>query len=132
METTPYTVHHGRNVRRLREILNVKQETVAAELNISQQAMSKIEQKEKIEDETLEKISKVLGVPANAIKGFNDEAVIHVIANTFNDSSSSIGYSYTFNSIEKITELYERLLKLEQEKYALLEKNAGIKTGNQN
>ena len=132
METTPYTVQHGRNVRRLREILNVKQETVAAELNISQQAMSKIEQKEKIEDETLEKISKVLGVPANAIKGFNDEAVIHVIANTFNDSSSSIGYSYTFNSIEKITELYERLLKLEQEKYALLEKNAGIKTGNQN
>ncbi|GHT34083.1 transcriptional regulator [Bacteroidia bacterium] len=123
METTiPYNVHHGRNIRRLREILNIKQDTIAAELNISQQAMSKLEQKEMIDDEVLERISNVLGISANAIKKFNDEAAINVIANTFNDSSSLIGYNQTFNPIEKVTELYERLLKLEQEKTAWLEK----------
>jgi len=37
-------------------------DAIAAELKISQQAMSKLEKKEKIENETLEKISKVLGV----------------------------------------------------------------------
>ena len=122
METITYNVHHGRNIRRLREILNVKQDTIAAELKISQQAMSKLEQKEMIDDDILQRVSKVLGIPVNVVKNFNDESAVNIIANTFNDSSSSVGYSYTFNPIEKITELYERLLKSEQEKNACLEK----------
>ncbi|SDF42286.1 Helix-turn-helix [Cellulophaga baltica] len=40
----------------------MKQATLAEELGISQQAVSKIEQSEKIEEEKLEKIAKVLGV----------------------------------------------------------------------
>jgi len=34
------TITYGKNIRRLREILGVKQETIALGLNISQQAMS--------------------------------------------------------------------------------------------
>ena len=45
-----------------------------------------------------------------------------ISSNTFNDSPSSASYNYTFNPVEKITELYERLLKTEQEKNAWLEK----------
>ena len=37
METIlPETIHHGKNVKRLREILGIKQEVIALELNISQ------------------------------------------------------------------------------------------------
>jgi len=47
METiSSETRHHGKNVKRLREILGIKQETIALGLNISQQAMSKLEQKD--------------------------------------------------------------------------------------
>jgi transcriptional regulator with XRE-family HTH domain len=122
METIPNNVHHGRNIRRLREILNIKQDTVAVELNISQQAMSKLEQKDMIDDEVLEKVSKVLGIPVNVVKNFNEESAVNIIANTFNDSSSSVVYKPTFNPIEKIAKLYERLLQSEQERTAWLEK----------
>jgi len=122
METTSLeAIHHGKNVKRLREILGIKQEAIALELNISQQAMSKLEQKEQIDDEILNKISKILQVPTNAIKNFNDEMAINVVANTFNDSSF-VGYKPIFNPIDKVIDLYERLLKAEQEKNALLEK----------
>lgn len=129
--TSEYKIHHGRNIKRLREMLGIKQETIAAELNITQQTMSKLEQKEQIEDETLEKVARVLKVPVDSIKKFTDEAAINVIANTFNDTfhenSSFIGYKPTFNPIDKVIELYERMLKLEQEKVALLEKILGEK-----
>ena len=127
METTPHIVHHGHNVRRLREILNVKQEAIAAELNVSQQAMSKLEQKEKIENETLEKISKVLGIPSGVIKNFNEESAVNIIANTFNDSSSSFVYKPSTNPIEKITELYERIIREKDAQIASLEKKLNEK-----
>ena len=119
--TSCNNIHHGRNIKRLREMLGVKQEAIAVELNITQQAMSKLERKEQIEDEILEKIAKVLKVPVESIKSFSDESAINIIASTFNDSSF-VGYKPTFNPIEKVIELYERMLKSEQEKVALLEK----------
>ncbi|MDR0864574.1 MAG: helix-turn-helix transcriptional regulator [Candidatus Symbiothrix sp.] len=119
----PTTIHHGQNIKRLREMLGVKQETIATGLDMTQQAMSKLEQKEQIDDEILEKISKILNIPADAIKNFNDESAINVIANTINAANvASFCHQPIFNPIEKIIELYERLLKTEQEKNALLEK----------
>jgi transcriptional regulator with XRE-family HTH domain len=44
-------------------MLGVKQEYLATELNMTQQTISKLEQKEEIEDEMLEKVAKVLNVP---------------------------------------------------------------------
>lgn len=82
------TIHHGQNVKRLREMLGIKQEVIATGLDITQQAMSKLEQKEQIDDEMLKKIAKILNVPVDSIKNFNDKAAFNVIANTFNESSS--------------------------------------------
>jgi len=104
----------------------MKQEALAAELGISQQAVSKIEQSADVEDLSLEKIAVALGVSVDAIKNFNEEAVFNYF-NTFNDSSSGFNYHCTFNPIEKIVELYnekvellERLLASEKEKNELL------------
>ena len=51
------TVHEGRNVKRIREILGIKQDTLANELGLSQQAISALEQKERIDDKVLEDVS---------------------------------------------------------------------------
>ena len=39
-------VHHGRNVKRLREILGIKQEVLADGLSLSQQTISRFEAQE--------------------------------------------------------------------------------------
>jgi transcriptional regulator with XRE-family HTH domain len=143
------TVHHGHNIKRLREILGVKQDVLAAEFNITQQAVSDLEKKAQIGDEMLERIAKVLKIPIDTIKNFDDKVLekiakllkipidgtrnldervaVSIIANTFNDvfhdnSSFIIGYQPTTNQIDKLADMMERLLKAEQEKNVLLEK----------
>jgi hypothetical protein len=59
---------------------------------------------------------------SGAIKSFNDEAAINIIAGTFNEVSFWNCYQPAINPINKIIDLYERMLKMEQEKNALLEK----------
>jgi transcriptional regulator with XRE-family HTH domain len=121
----PEKVHQGRAVKRIREILQVKQETLATELGISQQSVSLLETKETIDPETLEQIAKTLKVPVEAIKNFSEEAAVNIIANTFQDESVAYAYNYkcTFNPLDKYIEaveknekLYEALLKAEREK----------------
>lgn len=118
------TKHIGRKIGRIRELRGMKQETLAIELGISQQAISKIEQSETVENEILDRVAKALGVPADAIKNFNEEAVINIISSTFNDEASAYSNNYkcTFNPLEKVVELYERLLQSEKEKVELLKK----------
>jgi DNA-binding XRE family transcriptional regulator len=52
----------GRKISKIRELRGMKQEALAAELGISQQAVSKIEQSAEVEEEALQKIAKVLAV----------------------------------------------------------------------
>jgi transcriptional regulator with XRE-family HTH domain len=115
------TIHEGRNVKRIREILGIKQEALALELGISQQAISSLEQKEALDKDMLEKVAKALKISPEAIKSFNEENTINIFSNTYNDNSSILG-TYHFNPLEKMVELYEALLKSEREKIALLER----------
>lgn len=122
-------IHEGRNVKRIREILGVKQDTLAAELGLSQQAVSALEQKEALDKDMIEKIASILKVPTEAIKNFSEEAVVNNISCNFHESPNSASVIYNFNPIEKLIEsmeenkkLYERLLQAEREKVALLEK----------
>jgi len=120
------TIHQGRNVRRFREMLGIKQEGLAYELgqDWNQKKISQLEQKEVIDDPLLEQIAKLLKVPTEAIKNFDEEQAVHIISNTFNDSSilNGINYYPTFNPIDKIMDLYEALVKSEKEKVELLER----------
>lgn len=120
--------HLGYNVKRLREILGVKQEDLAERLHLTQQSVSKLENKEDLDNETLEKIANAMNIPAEAIKNFTDEGTVNFISNTFSDNSSAAYNNFTINPIEKIVqlydekmELYERMLQSEKEKVALLE-----------
>ena len=127
---TEKTVHEGRNVKRIREMFGIKQDALAFDLGISQQAISLLEQREVLDKDMLEKIAKILKVPAEAFRHFSDEAAINFMASTFNDNSSAtVNNNPVFNPLEKyleaieeIKKLYERLLLVEREKIALLEK----------
>tara|TARA_R110000751_G_scaffold307124_1_gene427425 strand:+ start:7330 stop:7740 length:411 start_codon:yes stop_codon:yes gene_type:complete len=131
MSTATKPNHIGRKIGRIRELRGMKQEALAMELGISQQSVSLIEQSEALEEEKLEQVAKALGVTAEAIKNFSDEAVFNIIGNTVtnHDNSSLFAYQPTFNPIdkiieqsEKIEELYKKLLAAEKEKISYLEK----------
>lgn len=123
------TIHHGRNVKRIREMLGIKQDVLATSLGLSQQAISQLERKEMLDANVLEKVSKVLGVSEEAIKNFTEEAAVTIIHSTLHDNSGSVNYFPTFNPVDKWLEvidenkrLYERLIQAEREKNELLQK----------
>lgn len=130
------TIHHGRNVKRFREMLGIKQDALAMELGDgwNQQKISLLEQKEKIDDGLMQEVANILKVPAEAIKNFDEDVAINVIGNTVttvNDHATGQLFQFnpTINPLEKWMEaleenkkLYERLLEAEREKIALLEK----------
>lgn len=132
----PKTIHQGRNVKRFREMLGIKQEALALDLgdDWTQKKVSLLEQKDMIDPGVLEQVAKILQVPAEAIRNFDEEAAVNYI-NTFQDNSINHGAfmgnygTYNFNPIDKWVEaleenkkLYERLVKEKDEKIALLEK----------
>lgn len=116
----------GRKVQRVRMFLGIKQETLAAGLGISVSEVSKIEKQDKIEEELLIRIAEVLGVSPEVIRDFDVEKAIYNI-NSYKDATISEGATATvyaalqqINPIEKVVELYERLLQSEREKIELL------------
>lgn len=133
---TDKTIHEGRNVKRFREMLGMKQEVLASALgdDWNQKKISLLEAKESIEAPILEDVAKALKVPVDAIKNFTEEAAYNIIGNTItnNDNVASISLinnNPIFNPVDKWMEaleenkkLYERLLQTEREKVALLEK----------
>ena len=126
-------IHQGRNVKRFREMLNIKQEALAYDLgeDWNQKKISMLEQKDVIEDKLLKQISAVLKIPVEAFQNFDEEQAINIISNTFHDTQGLINYSPTFNNnpIDKLIQLheekialYERMLKEKDEMMARLEK----------
>ncbi len=127
------TIHQGRNIKRFREMLGIKQEGLATELgeDWNKQKISLLEQKESIEPELLGKVAKGLKVPVEAIKNFDESAAINFIASTFHDNGSIINTNCTLNinpvekwieTLEENRRLYAALLKEKDEKIEMLEK----------
>ncbi|WP_337085496.1 helix-turn-helix transcriptional regulator [Elizabethkingia anophelis] len=128
-------IHQGRNIKRFREMLGIKQEALAFELgeDWNQKKISLLEQKESVEKDILEQVAKILKVPTEAIENFDEDSVINIISNTFNEGSianaTAENIQCTFNPIDKIVvlydekiALYERMLKEKDEMMARLEK----------
>lgn len=71
--------------------------------------------------------AKALGVSAEAIENFSEEAGINIINNNFSDfkdNASAINYdcALNFNPLDKVVELYERLVVAEKERADALER----------
>ena len=146
METEELTigrVHHGRNIRRTRIEKNMNQEGLSELVHLSQPAVSKYEKMKVIDDEMLQRFARALNVPFDYLKTLEEDAQTVVFENNtvYNSEQSAGGANISmgivksdtedsindsrvnnFNPIDKITELYERLLKEKDEKYAALER----------
>ncbi|MRX38056.1 helix-turn-helix domain-containing protein [Flavobacterium sp. LC2016-23] len=124
MSTATRPNHIGRKISRIRELRDMKQEALAQALGTNQQAVSIIENSETIDEDKLIEVAKALGVTAEAIKNFSEEAVLNIIGNTYHDSNVVNGnaYSCNFNPLDKVVELYERLVQAEKEKLEYVEK----------
>ncbi|HIC8757678.1 helix-turn-helix domain-containing protein [Elizabethkingia anophelis] len=125
-------IHQGRNVKRFREMLGIKQDALAYELgeDWNQKKISLLEQKETIEPDILSRVAKILKVPTEAIENFDEDSAINIIANTFHDSAvantftdgAQANFNCTFNPLDKMVELYERMLQQQKEMIDKLEK----------
>ena len=126
------TKHIGRNISRLRELRDMKQEALAFAIGVSQQTISNIENSEIVDEDKLQLIAKELGVTVEAIKNFSEESMINYF-NNFYDNSQGSNFGplnqCTFNPLDKLIEvydekekLYERLLQAEKDKVEYLER----------
>ncbi len=100
-------------------MLGIKQEALAQELgeDWTQKKVSLMEQKAVLEPEVLYKVSKALNIPDMAIKNFDEEKAITIIANTVNNNDHATGnslfnYQPIFNPIDKIVQLHEEKIQL--------------------
>lgn len=138
-EMPKLNVHHGHNIYRTRKSLDMKQEVLAQTLRLSQPMVSRYENARVIDDAMLVRFADALNVPVKFLKNMEDDAQTVVFENITNNESAgslaNIGYNNNTdntdnidnrvinnNPIDKITELYERLLKEKDEKYAALER----------
>ena len=117
METEKYTntIHLGRKIERVRRLRGMTQAELGDLLGITKQAVSKIEQTEKFDDERLGEIASALGVTVDGLKNFN-EGVKSAVSNT--------GNNQTFNSlpVEQVIEIFENLLDKQKEQFETLKK----------
>src|SRR5687767_12578578 len=108
--TTP-APHEGRNLKRIREIMGIKQEALAMTLghDWNQQKISLLEQKEQLDPKILEEVAAALHVKPEAIRNFDEEKAVYYIQNNYegayegasNFHASAAFNNCTFNPIDK-------------------------------
>lgn len=127
---TPSKSHIGRKISRIRELRGMKQEALAQALGVSQQTISNLENSEDIDDVRLKDVAQALGVTAEAIKNFSEEAIFNffntITDNEFTNTQVAFGTGAVcnFNPLDKVVELYERLVQAEKDKVSYLERCA--------
>lgn len=136
-------VNQGENVRKIRQILGMKQDFLAQELGVTQQVVSRWEQKRELDDATLTRIASALHVSPKIIEEMEENSTsICIENNTFEFESGStnngsigsqndngtLNDNKTIHPVDKLIELckehvslYERMLTAEKEKIAVLE-----------
>lgn len=143
-------IHQGKNVKRFREMLGIRQEGLADQLGPewNQKRISLIEAREVVEPNLLKAIAEVLKIPVQVLENFDEQAAINYF-NTFTHSiyAHEVGtvnntHAPNLDPVNALVEvmkelktiygenrelhaknevLYESLLHLEREKIAVLQ-----------
>ncbi|MEA5128827.1 helix-turn-helix transcriptional regulator [Proteiniphilum sp.] len=129
-DTYTNTLHIGRKIERIRRLRGMTQTDLGDLLGVTKQAVSKMEQTEKIDDDKLKQVSEALGVTEEGLKKFTEETVLYYTNNFYENShvnASNIGpisnvENLNHFSMEQAVKLFEELLKIEREKFESLKK----------
>lgn len=111
-------IHEGKNLKRIREIMGLKQEVLGKKCpgNYSQQRISEFENQWTIDEPTLQELAEGLGVTVEFIRAFNEEKAIYNIQHNhdFHDNSvANHNYQPTFNNgSDKLENLLLNLTKV--------------------
>lgn len=73
-----HTIHHGNNLRCIRQLLGMKQEAFARAMGTTQQHISKLEKRETISKKKLDAAASVLGVPVETIVQFDENSLFRL------------------------------------------------------
>lgn len=127
MKTEDYTnaVHIGRKIERVRRLRGMTQTDLGNLLGITKQAVSKMEQLEKLDDGKLKQVADALGVTEEGLKKFTEENVLYYTNNFYENSNATATNIGTISNLENINhfsmdqavKLFEELLKIEREKF---------------
>ncbi|AOM77501.1 helix-turn-helix domain-containing protein [Pedobacter steynii] len=98
--------HLGKNVSRIRTAREMKQETLAKALGVSQQAVSRMEQRAVIGDDSLKKIAEILEVSLATIKACDENFILSHIMSDQN---------HNYN-LQRILRLIKKILGANYEK----------------
>ena len=109
-------IHEGKNFKRIREILGLKQEAVGKKCpsNFSQQRISEFENMWTIPEPSLQELADALGVTVEFIRSFSEEKAIYYIQHNQNSSKqNSLNHfpTITYESESKIGKLLEKLIE---------------------
>lgn len=123
--------HQGKNAKLFRETKGIKQEAIAIELDITQQAVSQLEKRQELDDEAIKVYARVVGIDEYFIRNMVDDSLLEGSTYFYDHSIQNKNVStqtLTFNPLDKVVELcaekdqlYERIVQLEKEKSTLLE-----------
>ncbi|MEA5043783.1 MAG: helix-turn-helix transcriptional regulator [Petrimonas sp.] len=123
--------HQGKNAKLFRETKGIKQEAIAIELDITQQAVSQLEKRQELDDEAINVYARVVGIDEYFIRNMVDDSLLEGSTYFYDHSIQNKNVStqtLTFNPLDKVVELcaekdqlYERIVQLEKEKSTLLE-----------
>ena len=115
--------------------LSIPFEVIESELSDFEKEMRKkydeyleSQKQEEIEEDFLKRIAEVLGISEEVIKDFDvEKTIFNINHHNYKDANISEGATtyaivQQINPLEKIVELYERLLKSEQDKIEILKK----------
>ena len=75
-------IHHGKNVKLLREMQGIQQAELAYELGVgwNLESIVKLEQQEIINDILLKQIAGILNLPVKTIREYDSQKTINIIA----------------------------------------------------
>lgn len=124
------TLHIGRKIERVRCLRGMTQADLGDILGVTKQAVSKMEQTEKLEDEKIKQVAEALGVTEEGLRKFTEETVLYYTNNFYENSNATATNIGTVSSIENINhfsmeqamKLFEELIKIERDKFESLKK----------
>lgn len=122
-ETLEYSKHLGRKISSIRRLVGLSQSALGEKLGITKQAVSKLEQSEKIDDKRIKQVAGVLGVTEEGLRKFKDESIIYNTINFFENcgvkTESVIANVENLHQtpVEKLAKIFEELIKMDMEKF---------------
>lgn len=110
----------GPKIRKIREIKGYSQEYIASKMSITQNSYSKLERGEtNLSIDRLMEICSVLEIELSTLMNFDEKMVFNNCTQNGNFGENN---TFVFNAVEKIQELYERIIKAKNEEIETLNK----------